>query len=143
MIDIDHYFCTNEACKCYGLRSQGNLIKAGTYIKQGEKKQMFRCKICGTRFSETRNTIFFNSHYDSATIGKIIRCIAEGNGVRSTARILGLSKDAVNAVVLKAGHHADAIMCNLPRNLHLPECQMDELWSFINKKNAICKGFGT
>jgi transposase-like protein len=104
---------------------------------------MFRCKICGTRFSETRNTIFFNSHYDSATTGKIIRCIAEGNGVRSTAGIPGLSKDAVNAVVLKAGHHADAIMCNLLRNLHLTECQMDELWSFINKKNAVRKGFGT
>ncbi|MDR1864830.1 MAG: hypothetical protein LBR08_04580 [Bacteroidales bacterium] len=40
---------------------------------------MFRCKICGTRFSETRNTIFFNSHCDSATTGKIIRCISEGN----------------------------------------------------------------
>jgi hypothetical protein len=54
-----------------------------------------------------------------------------------------LSKDSVNAVVLKAGQHVDAIMCNLLRNLHLEECQMDELWSFINKKNAVRKGFGT
>jgi hypothetical protein len=54
-----------------------------------------------------------------------------------------LSKDAVNAVVLKAGQHADEMMCNLLRNLHLTECQMDELWNFINKKNAIRRGFGT
>jgi transposase-like protein len=143
MINIDQYFCTNEQCKCYGLRSQGNLIKAGTYIKQGETKQMFKCKICGSRFSETRNTIFFNSRYDSATIGNIIRCIAEGNGIRATATILGLSKDAVNAVVLKAGRHADAMMCDLLRNLHLTECQMDVLWRFINKKNAVRRGVGT
>jgi hypothetical protein len=52
-----------------------------------------------------------------------------------------LSKDSVNSVVLKAGKHADAIMSNLLHNLHLTECQMDELWNFINKKNAVRKGF--
>ncbi|GHT22345.1 hypothetical protein FACS189430_03970 [Bacteroidia bacterium] len=142
MIEIGDYFCPNEQCKSYGLRKQGNLIKAGTYPKQGSTKQMLRCKICGTRFSETRNTIFFNSHYDDVTIKNIVCCIAEGTGVRATARIFGLSKDSVNSVVLKAGQYADNIMSNLLRNLHLTECQMDELWSFINKKNAVRRGFG-
>jgi transposase-like protein len=141
MIEKSKYFCSNEQCKCYGLRDQGNLIKAGRYYKGKEEKQMLRCKICNTRFSETRNTIFFHSRYDSATIGNIIRCISEGNGVRATARILGLSKDSVNAVVMKAGSHADQIMSNLLCNLNLTECQMDEQWSFIPKKNSLRIGF--
>jgi transposase-like protein len=139
MLDIKQYFCPNEHCKCYGQREEGNLIKAGTYRKQGEKKQMLRCKICGKRFSETHNTIFFNSHYDEKTIQNIISHIAEGIGIRATSRLLGLSKDSVNLVVLKAGEYADEVMSNLLRNLCLVECQMDELWSFINKKNAIRK----
>ena len=139
MLDIHQYFCPNEQCKSYGLRAQGNLIKAGTYSKQEGTKQMFRCKICGKRFSETHSTIFFNSHYDEKTVCSIICHIAEGSGVRATSRMLNLSKDSVNSVVLKAGQYADEVMSNLLRNLNLTECQMDELWSFINKKNAIRK----
>jgi transposase-like protein len=134
MIDTKDFFCPNAQCKCYGLRAQGNLVKAGTYDKQGDTKQMFKCKICNTRFSETRNTIFFNSHYDDDTINKIICHIGEGVGIRATSRLLDLSKDSVNKVVLKAGSHVNVIMSNLIRNLHLSECQMDELWAFINKK---------
>jgi transposase-like protein len=139
MVAIEEYFCPNESCKCYGLRNHGNLIKSGTYKKQGEVKQLLTCKICGIRFSETRNTIFFNSHYDGDTIGRIIRCVAEGNGIRETARILRLSKDSVNSVVIKAGEYAERVMSNLLKDLNLTECQPDELWSFINKKNSMRK----
>jgi transposase-like protein len=140
MIAIKDYFCPHEACKCYGLRNQGNLIKAGTYKKKGDIKQMLKCKICGTRFSETRHTIFFNSHYNDKTIHDIICCYAEGNGIRETARILRLSKDSVNQIVLKAGAYAETVMSNLLVNLQLNECQMDELWSFVSKKNFIGRG---
>jgi transposase-like protein len=135
MENIKDYFCPNEQCKCYGLRGQGNLIKAGTYTAKGAKKQMLKCKICQTRFSETHNTIFFGIHYSDEKIYNILLCVSEGNGVRATARILHLNKDRVNAVILKAGKYADTVMSNLLKNLHLNECQMDELWSFINKKN--------
>jgi transposase-like protein len=135
MVAIDDYFCPNKNCKCYGLRGQGNLVKAGTYKKHNVDKQMFKCKVCQSRFSETRNTIFFGSRYSDETIYNIIRSVAEGNGVRATARMLGLSKDSVNSVILTAGAYAETVMSNLLKNLHLQECQMDELWSFVNKKN--------
>jgi transposase-like protein len=140
MLEIKEYFCPNENCKCYGLRNQGNLIKAGTYKKKSDVKQMLKCKICGTRFSETRNTIFFGSKYEDKTIHNIICCAAEGNGVRETARMLLLNKDAVNTVILKAGAYAETVMSNLLVNLQLNECQMDELWSFVSKKNSNSRG---
>ncbi|MDR1348194.1 MAG: hypothetical protein LBJ63_07195 [Prevotellaceae bacterium] len=61
--------------------------------------------------------------------------MAEENGVRATARMLGLSKDSVNKVILTAGRYSQTVMNSLLKNLHLKECQMDELWSFISKKN--------
>jgi hypothetical protein len=50
--------------------------------------------------------------------------------------MLGLSKDSVNKVILTAGKYAETVMNGLLKNLHLKECQMDELWSFISKKNV-------
>jgi transposase-like protein len=138
MLDIKEYFCPHPACKSYGLRGAGNLVKAGTYTRKGsrEKKQMFKCSVCGTRFSEAQSTIFAGCHYSDQTINSIIVCTAEGNGVRATARILHLSKDRVNSIVLKAGSYAEMMLSSLLHSLHLNECQMDELWSFVNKKNS-------
>ncbi|MDR3327020.1 MAG: hypothetical protein LBT04_02635 [Prevotellaceae bacterium] len=82
-------------------------------------------------FSETRNTIFFRSHYTEEQIYSIIRCVSEGNGVRATARLLNFDKNAVGSVILKAGNYAETVMSNLLKNLCLNECQMDELWSFV------------
>jgi transposase-like protein len=141
MIDIKEYFCPHLACKCYGLRDYGNLVKAGTYTckASGEKKQMLKCSVCGTRFSETQSTIFAGCHYSAETINSIIVCTAEGNGIRATSRILNLSKDRVNQIVLKAGAYADMMLSNLLHFLHLNECQMDELWSFIHKKKHLTR----
>jgi transposase-like protein len=139
MLDIKEYFCPRTDCKCHGLRGAGNLVKAGTYTRKGsgETKQMLKCNVCGTRFSETQSTIFSGCHYSDQTINSIIVCTAEGNGVRATARILGLSRDRVNNIVLKAGIHADVMLSSLLRSLHLNECQMDELWSFVSKKKRL------
>jgi transposase-like protein len=138
MFEITTFFCPNSICKHYGLRGIGNIVKAGTYIRKSskEKKQMLKCKVCGHRFSETQNTIFAGCRYSDQTIRSIITCVSEGNGIRATARILGISKDRVNKIVLKAGAYSEVMISNLLRSLHLNECQMDELWAFVNKKNT-------
>lgn len=139
MIDIKEYFCPNPDCRHYGLRNQGNLVKSGTYTVKGEKRQMLQCSVCKERFSETRNTVFFHSHYSGATIRSIINCAAEGNGVRATARMLELSKDGVNKIVLKAGEHSQMVLSSLLSSLYLEECQLDELWTFVQKKKLFPK----
>jgi transposase-like protein len=100
---------------------------------------MLKCSVCGARFSETNSTIFAGCHYSDKTINSIIVCTAEGNGIRATSRILNLSKDRVNQIVLKAGAYADMMLSNLIHSLHLNECQMDELWSFVQKKKRLTK----
>ena len=142
MVEIKNYFCCNTNCHKYGLSNQNNIVRAGTYGKGERKKQMLKCKECGKRFSETQNTIFFNSNYPPKTIQQIIRCVAEGNGVRGTARILALDKNSVNNVILKAGQHCELVLTSLIKSLQIEECQLDELWTFIRKKNSIRRGYG-
>ena len=132
MLNDDSYFCTNPSCKDYGIRGKGNLNVHFSYGKHG--RRMLYCTTCKSRFSETKCTAYFGTKYATETISQIIRVVAEGNGVRATARILGLDKDAVNRVILKAGEHCERLLDNLLVQLGLTELQLDELWSFVEKK---------
>lgn len=132
MEDVRHYYCPNERCADHGIRGKGNLNVGFIYGKNN--RRMLYCCTCKSRFSETKCTPFFQTKYGPETIGAILRCTSEGTGVRATARILGLSKDAVNHVILKAGEYCAKVMEKLLVDLQLTEAQMDELWSFVEKK---------
>ncbi len=132
MQELKNYFCTNPSCKNYGIIGEGNINVHFSYGKS--KRSMLYCRTCKGRFSETKCTAFFGTKYPPETVGEIIRVTAEGNGVRATARILGLDKNAVNRVVLKAGQHCEKVLSNLLCQLELTEVQLDELWAFVEKK---------
>ncbi|MCG2810522.1 MAG: hypothetical protein L6428_03560 [Candidatus Aminicenantes bacterium] len=131
-VDLSRYFCTNKQCKDYGICGKGNLHAGFSYGKHN--RHMLSCGTCKARFSETKCTAFFCSRYSNDQIGKILRTTSEGVGVRATARILELDKDAVNRVILKAGEHCIQVLDNLLVNLSLTEVQLDELWTFLEKK---------
>lgn len=133
MAELGTCFCPNEACKDYGLRGQENLTRQFSYGVKKDRHMLF-CRTCKTRFAETRCTAFFGSKFSSTQIGAILRTVAEGVGVRATGRILGLDKDAVNRVILKAGEHCAKVLENLLVQLHLTEVQLDEMWVFLEKK---------
>ena len=136
MTDIDNSFCPNEDCKDFGLRNHGNIKYRGKYGKN-KSKDLLYCKTCGKRFASTRATAFFGLHLSEEKIGQIIHHAAEGVGVRATARLLGLDKDTVNRVILRAGEHCQLVLSSLLRSLKLKETQLDELWAFVKKRKIL------
>jgi transposase-like protein len=132
MLELSNYFCPNTKCVNYGVRGKGNLTVHFQYGKQD--RRMLYCGSCKTRFSETKCTAFFGSKYSTETISRIVQTTAEGVGVRATARMLGLDKDAVNRVVLNVGEHCEKLLEMLMSQLGLTEVQLDELWTFVKKK---------
>ena len=54
--------------------------------------------------------------------------------IRATGRLLGVDKDTANHGLPILGQHCQSVMNYFFRNLHLLECQLDELWTFIHKK---------
>ena len=98
---------------------------------------MLYCRTCGKRFASTRATAFFGLHLSDEKIEQIIHHAAEGVGVRATARLLNINKDTVNRVILRAGEHCELILSSLLRSLKLKETQLDELWSFVKKRNVL------
>ena len=131
-MEISHCFCPNKECEDYAKKGQNNIVCYDIYGKQ--KTKLLRCKTCKTRFSERRNTVFFGLHLDESTIEKVVRCLAEGNSIRATARIMGIDKDSVYRIFERASSHCQKVLTDLLKDLHLEECQLDELWSFVKKR---------
>ncbi|MBW2662529.1 MAG: hypothetical protein JRD93_11200 [Deltaproteobacteria bacterium] len=133
MADLSNYFCPSPKCPDYEIREKGNITTSTRYGKN--KTLLLRCRTCNHRFSENHGTIFMHSNYSKQEINRIILAIAESNSILGTAKILSFDKDAVNRIVLKAGEHCKKILGDLIRDLYLNECQLDELWTFVKKRN--------
>jgi transposase len=63
-----------------------------------------------------------------------LKLLAEGNGIRATARIMEISTNTVKDWLGRAGEHVEEVSDYLMKDLHVEECQLDELWSFIKKR---------
>jgi transposase-like protein len=136
MSELGQYFCPNEQCKDYGLRGQGNIAVRGKYGKD-KGRDLLYCRICGKRFAASRASALFGLHLPDVTIRQIIHHAAEGVGVRATARLLGLDKDTVNRVILRAGDHCAHVLSELLTSLKMTEAQLDELWTFVKKRKVL------
>jgi len=56
---------------------------------------MYKCNICGRRFSETAGTPFHHLKTPQGTVLHAYKDVAEGLGVRAAARVNGVDKDTV------------------------------------------------
>jgi hypothetical protein len=65
-----------------------------------------------------------------------MRALAEGNALRGTGRIVEIDKDTIRDWLDRAGRHCQTVTTYLFNNLHIIECQLDELWSFVSKQKA-------
>jgi hypothetical protein len=136
MSEFEQFFCPNEQCKDYGLRGHNNIGIRAKYGKDKDRDLLY-CRTCGKRFAASRASALFGLHLPAETIRQIIHHAAEGVGVRATARLLGLDKDTVNRVILRAGEHCARVLSGLLTSLHLTEVQLDELWTFIKKRKIL------
>jgi len=132
-IDTSMYFCPYEDCANYGKVGTDNRITAsGRYGKH--RTQLLKCNVCQRRFSARRGTPLFDLKADEETFYDVIACLAEGTGVRATARIKKVDKDTVSAWLDRASGHTEAVSRYLMVHLHFEAVQLDEFWSFVKKK---------
>lgn len=124
-------YCPNQGCSHYGRYGFGSHI-----VRSGYKKGIPRlmCKICQRPFTARHGTAYFDLRGEERIYTIAMRALAEGNSLRSTSRIVEVDKDTIGHWLDVAGHHCRAVTAYLFHNLHITECQLDELWSFVYKK---------
>lgn len=65
---------------------------------------------------------------------EVIRCIVEGNSIRSTVRITGVAKNTITKLLLEVGNLCASYEDRTLRNIKSKRVQCDEIWSFVYAK---------
>jgi transposase-like protein len=106
MDDLDRFGCQDPDCPQHGRRGAGNRSVCGHYGKAHHR--LLYCSACKARFSEFKGTPLFNSKLPHDKVLAILQHLADGCGVRPTARLVGVNKDTVTRRARRAGAHAQA-----------------------------------
>lgn len=130
-MDWTTLYCPNRACAYYGQPwAQSRLVKNG--MSHGTKQA--RCQVCHSSVSLSYGTAFYELQADPAWFALAVRALAEGNSLRATGRIVQIDKDTAAAWLDRAAQQCRRVMLYLWQDLHISECQLDELWSFVHTK---------
>jgi hypothetical protein len=84
-VDTARQFCPNPDCASRGGGGWGNL-RANGHPTGGPWRQL-RCVACHRYFLETLGTLFHGKRPSADRIVRVIGCLAEGMGIRGTARV--------------------------------------------------------
>ena len=71
---------------------------------------------------------------DTGKRAQIVSCLVEGNSIRSTARITGVSKNTVIKLLRDLGQVCLEYQDKVLRDLPCERIECDEIWSFVQKK---------
>ncbi len=102
--------------------------------KTGKGTQIVKCPICKKTSSLDKWTVCHNVRMPDSLYIQIIKSIGEGVGLRSIGRIFEINKNTVGRLIERTGEHCARLNNCFLRNLTVEECQLDEMWSFIYKK---------
>ncbi len=124
-------FCPNAECACYQQVGQGNMIRYGT-SRQGQPR--YHCKVCHHTFNARAGTLFYRKRTDVKDIVETLAMVAEGMGIRASARVKGVKPGTVLAWLREAAAHAQQIEEVLLRDYELTASQIDALWTYVRRK---------
>ena len=129
-IDTSHHFCPHPGCAYGGWLGLGNLSANG-HPNGGPWRQLY-CSHCGGYFLETHGTIFHGKRVSVDLIVHVIGCLAEGLGIRSTARVFEVDPNTVLAVAGGGRRPATGVFALLLHDLHVTQVQLDELYALLS-----------
>jgi len=132
-MDYTTCYCHSSTCPLYGQVAPKARLQMHDWQRQGPR---FRCERCDVVVSATTGTAYAGIRTDLHTSLSGATALAEGLGIRATGRLVSVDKDTVNHWLPVLGQHCQGVMNYFFRNLHLHECQLDELWTFIHKKEG-------
>lgn len=130
---IETCYCRNQHCRLYGFSGEKARLRFDDWHKGAPR---YRCLVCDQRVGARSGTAYAGIRTDELTYRYAVIALAEGLALRATGRLFTLDKDTLCGWLPLLSVHCNAVMNYFFRNLHLNECQRDELWTFVYKKEA-------
>ncbi|XXT93005.1 hypothetical protein WMF27_32135 [Sorangium sp. So ce281] len=67
---------------------------------------------------------------------EVVSHLVEGAGIRPTSRLTGVSQPAILSLLLRVGEGCERLHNRLVRDVDCRAVQVDEIWSYVQKKQA-------
>ena len=128
--------CPNPDCLHYNRFHQGNVSSIATYQTQSGKRRIFCCRDCQTRFSETRDTVFFDLRTPEEKVMLALKMLLVRVDLSGIAFVLDVTEESVLLWLQRAAHKAEEINAHLLRDLPVTQVQLDEMWNFVARKHS-------
>jgi len=132
--------CPNPDCAYAQMLNRGNIRAVSTDLTQSGKRRIFQCTKCGTPFSETRDTVFFDLKTPEEKVMMALKMRLVKVDLAGISFVLGVTEETVLAWLQRAAHKAEEINAHLLRDLPVTQVQLDEMWSFIKRKHTAQDG---
>jgi hypothetical protein len=133
-VDTSQHFCPHSGCDFWGWLGLGNL-RANGHPSGGPWRQ-FHCTSCGGYFLETHGTLFHGKQAAVELIVRVLACLAEGLGIRATARVFEVDPNTVLHWLVEAAEHLRAFSAYFLCDLHVNQLQLDELYAVLREVKA-------
>src|SRR4029453_5788461 len=128
-VDTSAHFCPHAGCDYRGWLGFGNL-RANGHPSGGPWRQ-FQCLACEGYFLETHGTIVHGKRVAVELIVRVLACLAEGLGIRATARVFEVDPNTVLGWLVEAAEQLRAFSRYFLCDLHINQVQLDELYAVL------------
>jgi IS1 family transposase len=133
-VDTSHHFCPNPDCAYRGWVGWGNL-RANGHPNGGPWRQLL-CVACRRYFLETLGTLFHGKCASVELIVRVIACLAEGLGIRGTARVFEVDPNTVLQWLVEAAEQLRAFSRYVLHDVRVKQVQLDELFALLSAVKA-------
>jgi len=133
-VDTSQHFCPHAGCDYRGWLGLGHLRAHGH--PSGGPWRQFHCTACQGYFLETHGTIFHGKQAAVELIVRVLACVAEGWGIRATARGFEVEAHTVLHWLIEAAEHLRAFSVYFLCDLHVKQLQRDELYAVLRDLKA-------
>jgi hypothetical protein len=125
-VDTSQHCCPYTGCRYRGWLGLGNL-RANGHPSGGPWRQ-FHCLGCNGFFPEHHGTIFHGKHVAVELMVRVLACLAEGLGIRATARVFEVDANTVLHWLVEAAAQLRAFSRDFLCDVHVEQLQLDALY---------------
>jgi hypothetical protein len=129
-IDTSRHFCPTPDCAYQGWVGWGNL-RANGHPSGGPWRQLLWV-VCRGYVLETLGTIFHGKRAAGDLIVRVIACLAEGLGIRGTARGFEVDPHTVLPWLVEAAEQLRAFSRHVLHDVRVRQVQLDELFALLS-----------
>jgi IS1 family transposase len=133
-VDTSTHFCPNPDCAYRGWVGWGNL-RANGHPSGGPWRQLL-CVVCRGYFLETLGTLLHGKRTAVDLIVRVIACLAEGLGIRGTARVFEVDPNTVLQWLVEAAEQLQAFSRHVLPDVRVRQVQLDELFALLSAVKA-------